>query len=289
MTPPITISVLATMALCMLLWLSNTRAFNVYNPRITSGLENFRQQIFDGNNVKKNYFKRDSVVLSSWLRDTFKSLGLDFFQEKQRFGNQLQDDEGTTGLTGIVIRTATRKYDAQHSKPSSPLYTTKKDTRAQIMIKPEGVEGDYNHYRTTALSSTPDRAVSILTTDVMQHLENAGYTKVQVGDLGENIYVDGVDYKFFEVGKKYKFSNRSNNDGESVIVEITERIEPCGNLCKLSFINDEELPPTERFENCKKFLLYLDQRDGIRGWYAKVIGDGGQVQVGNEVALLTTS
>ena len=89
----------------------------------------------------------------------------------------------------------------------------------------------------------------------------------QVGDLGENIYVDGVDYKFFEVGKKYTFSNPSRKDDKnSVIVEITERIEPCGNLCKLRFIKDGELPAAERLKNCKKFLLFLDQNDGLRGW-----------------------
>lgn len=273
-------------------------AFNVYGPRITQDLTNLNRFFPNSSNQSKssNQFKRDKVILNSWLKDALNNLGLNFLQEKQKFGNQLKNDEDDKkkNVRGTVIRTAAKKFDAENSKPSSPLYTTRKETQGQIMLRPQGVEGDYNHYRTVALSSTADRAVSILTTDVFDQLKNVGYTKIQVGDLGENIYVDGVDYKFFELGKRYKFSKRNDNessekkidDEDGVIVEITERIEPCGNLCKLSFINDEELPPNERFENCKKFLLWLDQKDGLRGWYGKIIGDGGQVKIGDQVAPL---
>ncbi len=280
--------------------LSLTGAFNVYVPtRITETLQTFHQQHHDAtirtNKASPLSWTRDfqkqrqNTVLYSWLRDALNDLGFNFFQEKRKFGNQLEDESTSKSLKGIVIRTATRKYDSNHSKPSSSLYTTKKDTQAQITVRPEGVEGDYNHYRTTALSSTPDRAVSILTTDVIDLLKKTGYDKIQVGDLGENIYIDGIDYKFFEVGKRYKFSNSKSKSAESekgVIIEITERIEPCGNLCKLTFINDENIPPNLRFENCKKFLLWLDQKDGLRGWYAKIIGDGGRVQLGDEIMAL---
>ena len=276
-------------------------AFNVYGPRINQDLTNWGEFFPNKNGQQNNeQYKRDKVILHSWLKDALNNLGLNFLQEKQKFGNQLNDydDKNEKGIKGTVIRTAAKKFDASNSKPSSPLYTTRKDSQGQIIIRPQGVEGDYNHYRTIALSSTADRAISILTTDVFEQLKNVGYDKIGLGDLGENIYVDGVDYKFFELGKRYKFSKRDAEDlssssnkkvqdgDDGVIVEITERIEPCGNLCKLSFINDEALPPTERFENCKKFLLWLDQKDGLRGWYAKIIGDGGQVQIGDQVVPL---
>jgi len=121
---------------------------------------------------------------------------------------------------------------------------------------------------------------------------SSGWESVADGDLGENIYVDGIDYTFFEVGKRYQFTQgirqqAANNDAkEGVIVEITERIEPCGNLCKLPFINNESIPPLERMQACKKFLLYLDEKEGLRGWYAKVIGDGGMVKLGDQVSAL---
>ena len=66
-----------------------------------------------------------------------------------------------------------------------------------------------------------------------------------IGDLGENILVDGVDCNFFQIGERYRFSSERDGDAGSkeastneVIVEITEPMEPCANLCKLSYIND---------------------------------------------------
>jgi len=134
--------------------------------------------------------------------------------------------------------------------------------------------------------------VSILTTDVLESLrETAGYGAVQVGDLGENIYVDGVGYAFFEVGGRYRFAAQGTDGGEGglevggVIVEITERIEPCGNLCKLPYINDMRMQPDERLERCKDFLFWLSRRSGLRGWYGRII-QGGAVKVGDKVLAL---
>lgn len=266
--------------------ISITGAFNLYGPRITKDLEIAKQQIIVQS--QSTSFNRDKTILSSWLRDTLSNLGFDFLQEKRKFGYQLEDGSSKS-LKGTVIRTATKSYDQLNSKPTSPLYTTRKNPHTQITVLPEGVKNDYNHYRTTALDSTPNRAISILTTDTIEALKNAGYDKVQIGDLGENLYIDGVNFKFFEIGKRYKFLDskiKDPKDTDGVIIEITERIEPCGNLCKLSYINDETLPPNVRFENCKKFLLWLDQKDGLRGWYARIVGDGGQVKIGDQVSSL---
>ena len=53
---------------------------------------------------------------------------------------------------------ATRAYDKGASKPSSISYTTHKESKVSIFVQLNSVESDYNHYRTTALNSTPDRA-----------------------------------------------------------------------------------------------------------------------------------
>lgn len=241
-------------------------------------------------------YHRKGVILNGWLKDTLNSLGFDFEAEKLKFQGifpKFSNDSDPKSKQGKVIRTAVKGYDKEASTPASKLYTTKKESRSDIILKSEGVEGDYNHYRTTALSSTPDRAVSILTTDIVKMLKEAGWPKVGEGDLGENIYVDGIEYTFFEIGKRYKFSssvsgNEKKIQQDDVIVEITERIEPCGNLCRLNYINDESLPPQERFENCKKFLLWLDEKDGLRGWYAKII-EGGRVKIGDSVSLVTAA
>lgn len=262
------------------------------------------------NRSKKRRASRDVAVpleLRSWLADTFESLGLDITIEKLKY-NQQDGEKGNNNSNkhGTVIRTAAKAYRKDGgSEPSSSAYTPRKGSRAQIHVGPDGVQNDYNHYRTIALDSSPDRAVSILTTDVLKLLKKSGWKSVREGDLGENIFVDDVDYKFFQVGNRYKFTSSSNdknknnsnreaaanalmgerveNDGV-LVVEITEKMEPCGNLCKLPYINDTDLPPKERFESCKRFLLRLDEKDGLRGWYGKVIGNGGIVKVGDRVS-----
>jgi len=120
---------------------------------------------------------------------------------------------------------------------------------------------------------------------VLRQLKNAGgFTSVSDGDLGENISVDDVTFQFFQVGKRYQFGK------QGVLIQITERIEPCGNLCKLPYFNsDKEATPMERLENCKNFLLFLNQKDGLRGWYGKIIGNGGEVQVGDRVTAVMTA
>jgi MOSC domain-containing protein YiiM len=230
--------------------------------------------------------------------------------------------------TGNVVRLAVRKYHPQHSKPSSREYTTRKDECSTLSIQKEGCYGDYNHYRTMASQSTPNRAVSLLTCDVLESLR-ATYPNAAIldGDLGENILVDGVTFQFFQVGQRYciesmnDYSDENTSDATDfgvvgkisnvimsqdssanrttierqvepeelslssslsvpaapmnrVVLEITEPVQPCANLCKLPFINDEALTPKERIEKCQTFLRQLDQWDGYRGWYAKVIQPG---------------
>lgn len=221
--------------------------------------------------VKPTCFPRGAssrIILHSW-QDQLRGM---------LFG---KDDEKTTiesvDRIGTVVRLSGRKYNATSSKPSSREYTTGKDTLPFARVSKEGVQGDYNHYRTVALSSTEDRAVSILTTDVMTSIR-ATYKNynVQEGDLGENILIDGVSFRFFHVGQQYRFQSTDDETrkDESVIVEITEPIEPCANLCKLSYINDDSISPKDRIERCQDLIEHLDMHDGYRGWYAKVVKEG---------------
>lgn len=189
---------------------------------------------------------------------------------------QTQDEESKKKNTRRVIRTAARAYDKDASTPSSRAYTTRKNSVPNVAISASGVVGDYNHYRSAALSSTPDRAVSLLTTDAMSFLQSL-HPSSQQGDLGENLLIDGVTYRDFVVGSKVMI-------GDAVIVEITEPIEPCANLCKLPYINDDKLNPKQRIELCRTFIEKLDTVDGLRGWYAKVLQPG-KIYVGAMVQL----
>ena len=83
-----------------------------------------------------------------------------------------------------------------------------------------------------------------------------------------------------KVGERYLL-------GKNAIVEITEPIEPCANLCKLPYINDETIPPRDRLARCQNFIHQLDLYDGLRGWYAKVVSSG-DVMVGDTLQLVTS-
>lgn len=211
---------------------------------------------------------------------------------------------------GQVIRTAARPFQTSGgSIPSSRHYTTRKPSLPMISVSEKGVVGDYNHYRAVALKSTPDRAISILTHDVSSYIQtldrgdfvkagSKGYTD---GDLGENLLIKGVDFSFFKVGVRYRFSKtssgKSGNDGstsstliveseDDVIIEISQKMEPCANLCKLPFINDPALSSArERVAKCQRFIEALGVKDGLRGWYAKVLS-GGIIRVDDSVSML---
>jgi hypothetical protein len=193
-----------------------------------------------------------------------------------------------------------------------------------ITVEEAGVVGDYNHYQTVALKSTVDRAISILTNDVSTYIKSleggsfsnryregekncplslfmnlnffnlvgAKSSTLALGDLGENILIEGVDFSFFRVGGRYRFTSKNDagSSGESkailneVIVEITEPMEPCANLCKLPYINDPSLiSARDRVMRCKYFIDVLGRKDGLRGWYAKVIR-GGMIKVGDSIS-----
>jgi len=224
-------------------------------------------------NVKPTVYLAAMTTLYSWLQG----------EEKER--NSTKKNR----KTGTVIRTAAKPFSIT-SKASSLRYSTNKDSKIKIDLTPEGVIGDYNHYRKVALKDTTDRAISILTSDILHHLHKKGYTTIREGDLGENIYVDGVDHFYFQIGKRYIFQTTfGNNSNENlkqngVVVEITEPIIPCPNLCRLSLFNHGE--PAERVKRCQSFLKFLDQREGFRGWYAKVIGTGGTVKIGDSISEL---
>ena len=222
---------------------------------------------------------------------------------KQEFTSStttLEDD--TKQNKGSVVRTAARPYQTDGSIPSSSKYTTRKPSLPMISLTEGGVSGDYNHYRTTALKSTPNRAISILTRDVSAYINSLdnGYfaskgnsVGYRDGDLGENVLIEGVDFSFFQIGQRYRFSMGSQQSGgekkattmDDVIIEITEPMDPCANLCKLPYINNPNIASAkERVGRCQYFITALFQKEGLRGWYAKVI-QGGVIRLGDSLSL----
>lgn len=184
---------------------------------------------------------------------------------------------------GRVTRLAVRSFHPVHSKPSSNEYTTRKEARESIIAHRNGAAGDYNHYRKVALGNTPDRAISILTTDTLKYLKAHNFP-VQAGDLGENILVDGLKFADFEPGQIFLIGQGDT----SVILQVTEPMIACANLCKLPYINEDSLQPRERISKCSQMVKALNIEPGLRGWYAKVLREGA-ISLNAEVIEMRTS
>ena len=233
-----------------------------------------------------------------------KKLGIKQSMKQEFTSSTTTSKDNTKQNKGSVVRTAARPYQTDGSIPSSSKYTTRKNSMPMITVSEEGVSGDYNHYRTAALKSTPNRAISILTRDVSAYINSLdnGYfaskgnsVGYRDGDLGENVLIEGVDFSFFQIGQRYKFSMGSQQSGgdktktttmDEVIVEITEPADPCANLCKLPYINNPNIASAkERVGRCQYFITALFQKEGLRGWYAKVIQGGGAIHLGDSVSL----
>lgn len=134
----------------------------------------------------------------------------------------------------------------------------------EAKVTKQGVGDDYNHYRFVAKKNTPNRAVLIFTTDILEQLNNEGWP-VNAGDLGENITIEGLAYAKIAVGTKISV-------GE-ITIEVTEKADPCKNLFALSYIGNEKR---------KEFLKTMKNR---RGWYARVLTEG-MIKVNDEIKLI---
>ena len=68
-------------------------------------------------------------------------------------------------------------------------------------IKFEGVEGDFNKFRTEKKNSIGTRAVTLFSLEQIEKLKSEGHS-IDVGTTGENITIEGVDWPSLEVGAR---------------------------------------------------------------------------------------
>lgn len=122
----------------------------------------------------------------------------------------------------------------------------------RLVVRFSGCDGDFNQFRTSHKRSTDDRAVSIMTTAILDQLSAEGWGPVLPGDLGENITVSGDTS--FETGNVISVG--------SVVLEITEFIVPCNKLMFLPYVGRER--------KCE----FIKTLQGRRGWYARVLKEG---------------
>ena len=130
-------------------------------------------------------------------------------------------------------------------------------------IKFEGVEGDFNKFRTEKKNSIGTRAVTLFSLEQIEKLKSEGHA-IDVGTTGENITIEGVDWPSLKVGARMMI-------GEAMI-ELSEPTAPCSKIGK-SFIDGA-------FSRIDHELEL-----GWSRWSASVIEEG-QVEVGNQVIIL---
>jgi len=146
-----------------------------------------------------------------------------------------------------VCQVAIKNSHKTNNKDRSP----QKIPTKILNVRTEGCDGDFNEYRTKHKQSTNDRALSLMTTQLLDIFNDEGWP-VMPGDLGENVTVCG-DITF-EVGKQYLIG--------TVILQITEEINPCNKLLYLPYVGRD------------KKKMFLEMLNGKRGWYAKVLTEG---------------
>ena len=148
------------------------------------------------------------------------------------------------------------KKPKSKGKPGLP----KMPTNNAIITK-KGIVGDFNHYRNFKKNNDLNMALMILSTDIIQDLNQEGWP-IKPGDLGENLTFSNIDYSIISPMQKYKIGD--------IEIEISFKCDPCMTLRHLSYVGKDKI---------HRFIKTLIHR---RGWYAKVLKPG-QIRKGDPV------
>lgn len=126
----------------------------------------------------------------------------------------------------------------------------KKNVHQVCLIEDYGIEGD-------AHAGKWHRQVSLLSYDRIQEFRARG-AKVEDGAFGENLVVEGIDFKTLPIGTKFKCND--------VVLELTQIGKECHHGCAIFQAMGDCIMPRE-------------------GVFARVI-TGGQIAVGDEIHVL---
>lgn len=123
----------------------------------------------------------------------------------------------------------------------------------QLTITPEGVQGDFNRWRTEEANGDPDQAVLLLREEILADLRAEGWP-VQAGELGENLTVADLPPDALQPGAQV--------DVGGVVLEVSKPCDPCIVLYRLPYVGTERGP------------AFLRALKGRRGWFARVLQGG---------------
>ncbi len=138
----------------------------------------------------------------------------------------------------------------------------KKSVRAAI-VSFEGLEGDYNRFRTERKSGDPGRAVCIFSLERIRELRSEGHP-IDVGTAGENLTIEGLHWPSLRVGMTLRVGG--------VSIRLSEPCAPCSKIGG-SFQGED----FSRVDHQK--------REGWSRWSASVVEEG-SVSVGDSVHLI---
>ena len=133
-------------------------------------------------------------------------------------------------------------------------------------IKSDGLEGDFNRFRSEKGKGDLDRAVCIFSLERIEDLKKEGHP-IDVGSTGENLTLRGVNWEDLEEGVRMEI-------GEAVL-ELSEPCAPCSKIGG-SFLG-------QRFGR-----IDHEKEVGWSRWLARVIQEGA-VSVGDSVNIVITS
>src|SRR5262245_35419873 len=123
----------------------------------------------------------------------------------------------------------------------------------EMVITADGVEGDFNRWRTEKASGDPEQAVLLLAQEVLGELR-AERWPVGPGDVGEDLLLAGLPAGALTPGARVRAG--------AVELEVSKRCDPCVVLYGLPYVGQERGP---------EFVRTLR---GRRGWFARVIWGG---------------
>lgn len=123
----------------------------------------------------------------------------------------------------------------------------------ELKITPEGVQGDFNRWRSEVANGDPDQAVLLLSEEILVALRAEGWP-VQAGELGENLTLADLPPDSFQAGARLHIGG--------VVLEVSKPCDPCTVLYTLPYVGAERGPA---------FLRTLKDR---RGWFARVVRGG---------------
>jgi MOSC domain-containing protein YiiM len=124
---------------------------------------------------------------------------------------------------------------------------------AHLTITSEGVQGDFNRWRTEKANGDPDQAVLILSGEILADLRAEGWP-VQAGELGENLTLADLPRDALRPGARVHVGG--------VVLEVSKACDPCIVLYSLPYVGITRGP------------AFVRTLKGRRGWFARVLQGG---------------